>query len=109
MRRSNKSFGVALLIALVSAFAVSVAEDVKFQPQKLAFEDFPVMEETAADLNCATFEELVAVDSLGEKTAQKIIEYRQRRPFETVEDLMLIKGFDTKKLEKVKGKVYVKK
>lgn len=54
------------------------------------------------NINTATKEELVALKQVGDKIADRIIEYRKATPFETPEDIMKVKGvaqkiFDTNK------------
>ena len=38
----------------------------------------------------------MTLDGVGEKTALKIINYRQQQPFETIEDIMNINGIGEK-------------
>ena len=40
--------------------------------------------------------ELISVKGIGEKTAIKIDDYRQKTPFQTIEDLMNIQGIGEK-------------
>ena len=55
------------------------------------------------DLNSATVEDLVQVDGIGEKTAEKIIAYRtEHGAFKSVDDLLNISGIGEKKLEQMK-------
>ncbi len=110
MQRIYRNFGIALLVSLFCAFVVFIIEDSRYEAPDVAFSPKVEISQNAVDLNSATLEELMEVESLGKSTAEKIIDFRKKqRPFETVEDLMLMKGFNTKKLEKVLGKVYVKK
>lgn len=59
------------------------------------------------DLNLATKEELMTLPGVGEKTADKIIAYREAQPFEKVDDLLKVSGFGKKKMESLKGLISV--
>lgn len=59
------------------------------------------------DLNLAEKEELMTLPGVGEKTADKIIVYREAQPFEKVEDLLKVSGFGKKKMEALKGLIAV--
>ena len=55
----------------------------------------------AIDLNRASFEDLVFVPGIGEKTAEKIVEERRLNgTFAKLEELMRVKGIKEKRLEK---------
>jgi len=55
----------------------------------------------AVDINTATAKELQKVEGIGAKTAEKIVAYRaEHGAFKNVEELLKIKGFGKKKLEK---------
>jgi len=60
------------------------------------------------NVNTATAKELQKINGIGEKTAAKIIAYRNEfGPFKNVDDLMHIKGIGKKKLAKAKDELSV--
>ena len=60
------------------------------------------------DLNKVTKEQLMQIDGIGEKTAQKIIEYRtQIGEYSTLEQLLNVDDIGDKTLEKLKKYLYV--
>jgi competence protein ComEA len=55
------------------------------------------------NLNKATKEELMALPGVGEKTAEKIIQYRmENNGFKSKDEIMEVKGIGPKKYEKMK-------
>ena len=69
-----------------------------------------VTEEQASGLiniNTADAAELMKLKGVGEKTAEKIIEYRAQTPFEKPEDIMNVKGIGEKKFEDIKDHICV--
>lgn len=79
-----------------------------------AVEDTPastaIVEEQASGLiniNTADAAELMKLKGVGEKTAEKIIEYRAQTPFEKPEDIMNVKGIGEKKFEDIKDHICV--
>ena len=58
------------------------------------------------NLNSATADQLMDLDGIGPKTAQKIIEYRDAHGgFKSVEELLEVPGIGPAKLEQIKGQV----
>jgi competence ComEA-like helix-hairpin-helix protein len=60
------------------------------------------------DLNKSSKVELMKLPGIGEKTAVKIIEFRENQAFTKPEDIMLIKGIGPAKYEKMKEFIEVK-
>ena len=57
-------------------------------------------------INSATVEQLSTLDGIGEKTALKIVEYRNEHGFfNNIEDLMLIPGIKQAKFDKIKDHI----
>jgi competence protein ComEA len=56
----------------------------------------------AVNLNTATVEELSQLKGIGEATAKKILEYREKYGFQDVRELVNIKGIGEKKFEAIK-------
>ena len=53
------------------------------------------------DINHANLKELTTLKGIGAKTAQKILEYREKNGcFSSIEELVKVKGVGTKTLEK---------
>ena len=57
-------------------------------------------------INTATKESLMNLPNIGEKTAERIIQYREENGgFSTVEDLRNVEGIGEKTLEKLRGRI----
>lgn len=59
--------------------------------------------ENLISLNKATKEQLMTIKGIGVKTADKIIEYRQKTPFCTIEDITKISGIGQKTYLRIRG------
>jgi len=69
----------------------------------------PVMAATGKiNINTATQKELVTFKNVGNKLAQRIIEYRKDNPFQKPEDIMKVKGIGQKVFDANKDVIIVK-
>ena len=60
------------------------------------------------NLNKATVEELIQLKGIGQKYAERIVEFREKNgPFKKAEDLMNVPGIGQKILEKNKDRIVV--
>jgi len=61
------------------------------------------------DVNSATIEQLQEVSGIGEKIAAEIVAYRKAHgEFNSVDELLNVKGIAEKRLEKIRGSVEVR-
>lgn len=59
------------------------------------------------DINNATVEELQTLPGIGPSKARAIIEYRNKKPFSKIEDLMNVTGIGQKTYDKLKDRITV--
>jgi competence protein ComEA len=60
------------------------------------------------NLNTATLEELMTLDGIGQKVAERILNFREKNgPFQKPEDLMMVKGVGEKIFEANKDKIVI--
>lgn len=63
---------------------------------------------TKININIASVEELKTLSGIGEKTAKKIVFYRNNHgKFRTIYDLINVNGIGEKKLEKIKNYILI--
>ena len=88
----KKTFRIALCILLVGMLVAPVF----------------LMAAEKINLNTATLEELMTLDRIGPKYAQRIIDYRETHgAFEQIEDIMKVKGIGPKTFEANKDKITI--
>lgn len=94
MRKSLQLFTLALIMLAITAPAF--AADAETTPASAATASGVV------NLNTADAAQLALLPRVGEKAAQRIIEYRtQHGPFKKTADLMQVKGFGEKSYERI--------
>lgn len=59
------------------------------------------------NINTCTKDELVSLPGIGDKTAEKIIDYREDNLFGVVDDIMNVSGIGNKKFEDIKERIIV--
>lgn len=60
------------------------------------------------NINKDSKEQLMTLKYVGEALAQRIIKYRKKTPFKTIEDIMKVKGIGSKVFEANKDMITVK-
>lgn len=93
MNRTKHLIAILTALALVMVFAgLAVAES-----------------SDTININTATVEELVQLDRVGQKYAERIIAFRdQNGPFQAPEDIMQVAGIGQKTFEANKDRIVVK-
>jgi competence protein ComEA len=100
MRRLSLVLGTVLAVLIATAPAASAQE--KAEKPK------PASSATPINLNTATAAQLETLPGIGTRTAQLIVEHRQKNGnFKKVEELMNIKGIGEKSFLKIKPMVTV--
>ena len=66
-------------------------------------------ESSKIELNEATVQELVKIKGIGQKYAERIVEYRENNGrFEKIEEIMNIKGIGMKTFDSIKDTIFIK-
>lgn len=68
-----------------------------------------VTEDGRININAAPADELIMLDGIGEKLAQRIIDYRtEHGDFGVIEEIALVSGISDKTVERLRDKICVK-
>jgi competence protein ComEA len=95
MKSSRKKIG----LVLVAVFVLSVLSPLQAQTKTTA---------KKVNINTANLEELQTLPRIGEKVAQRIIDYRKEHgPFKKIEELMKVRGVGEKIFKQIKDKIEV--
>ncbi|MCI7657456.1 ComEA family DNA-binding protein [Anaerotignum sp.] len=110
MKQERWKVTLAVIFLLVSGFWYShLYYDGKvIQETAPAVETVEVMVNERINLNTASKEELMLLDGIGEKMAERILAYREEYgPFAKIEDIQNVKGIGEKTYAKIAGKLTV--
>lgn len=100
MRSLVCACGLALLLAMPGVAFAQKAAPAEEKPAAKASD--------IVNLNTATAAQLESLPGIGAKTAERIIEYREKNgPFKKIEDLMNVKGIGEKSFLKLKPRLTV--
>lgn len=92
-----------LALALFATFMTGASLAVTAAPA-----DSKASVQASVNLNKASAEELMSLKGIGPKTAERIIAYRQEQgPFQTIDQLVMVKGIGNAKFEKLKDQITV--
>ncbi len=113
MKRTPPLLGCLLLVASVGfATGASARAPSNASPDhQVAKEDRAPSEKASSslDINRASVDELCTLPGIGRKRAQTIVEYRKRRPFTRLTQLLRVRGIGKKTLRRLKPLVHVER
>jgi competence protein ComEA len=97
-------FRMFALAAMFSCLAGSVLAQTSAQAPAVKSEKTPVL----VNLNSATVSQLQMLPGIGAKTAERIVQYREKNgPFKKIEELMNIQGIGEKTFLRLKPQLTV--
>jgi competence protein ComEA len=95
-------------VALLAALACPVTVAAAGQAAQAAADTSDAARASIVNLNTASAAQLESLPGIGAKTAQRILEYRQKSGgFKKIEDLMNVKGIGEKSFLKLKPHITV--
>ncbi len=99
---------VRIVLALVAAAAISAAATATPAAQTKPSSAAKPATTAVVNINTASVAELTTLPGIGEKTAARIVEYRQKNGnFKKVEELMNVRGIGEKNFLKLKPQLAV--
>jgi competence protein ComEA len=97
---------VLILLSLLAALSIPTASAAQEQASQAGSARTQMA--PTVNLNTATAQQLEALPGVGPRTAQRILDYRQKNgPFKRIEDLMNIQGIGEKSFLRIKPLVTV--
>ncbi|MDO8677525.1 MAG: helix-hairpin-helix domain-containing protein [Acidobacteriota bacterium] len=96
------------IIPVVLALSALLMMAPTVSAQTLAVPSAPAAQKATINLNTATLDQLETLPGIGRKTAERILEQRQKSGgFKKIEELMNVKGIGEKSFLKIKPMVFV--
>lgn len=102
LQRRDASVPAVEIVEMTSAAEESAAE-ITVSSVESETEEAHLM----VNINTADADELDKLAGVGKATADAIIEYRENTPFQSIEDIMNVKGIGEKKFEAIKDNICV--
>ncbi len=100
-------FAVALAIVVVTLPFIPRRGTTTFKDSQAISASNKTKVSFPLDLNKATFDQLLKLPGIGPSMAKRIIDYREKIPFYSVDDIMKVKGIGEKTFDKLKSMITV--